>query len=33
MSNGTHTIIMEKNRMQLFKEAQQFLDEKLQPNQ
>ena len=26
---GTHTIIMEKNRMQLFNEVQLFLEEKL----
>ena len=26
---GTHTIIMEKNRMQLFNAVQNFLEEKL----
>ena len=31
IGEGTHTIIMEKNRMQLFQEVQQFLDEKLEP--
>jgi pimeloyl-ACP methyl ester carboxylesterase len=30
---GTHTVIMEKNRMQLFEAVQQFLDERIQPNQ
>lgn len=29
IGEGTHTIIMEKNRMQLFQAVQQFLDEKL----
>jgi hypothetical protein len=29
----THTIIMEKNRMQLFQAVQQFLDERLTPRQ
>jgi alpha-beta hydrolase superfamily lysophospholipase len=33
IGEGTHTIIMEKNRMQLFTAVQQFLDERLQPNQ
>ena len=33
IGEGTHTIIMEKNRMQLFDEVQQFLDERLKPNQ
>jgi len=33
IGEGTHTIIMEKNRMQLFHEVQMFLDEKLEPNQ
>jgi pimeloyl-ACP methyl ester carboxylesterase len=33
IGEGTHTIIMEKNRMQLFEEVQQFLDERLKPNQ
>src|SRR5208283_2827383 len=28
IGEGTHTIIMEKNRMQLFQAVQQFLDEK-----
>ena len=30
---GTHTVIMEKNRMQLFQAVQQFLDEKVQVGQ
>jgi alpha-beta hydrolase superfamily lysophospholipase len=29
IGDGTHTINMEKNRMQLFQAVQQFLDEKL----
>jgi alpha-beta hydrolase superfamily lysophospholipase len=29
IGEGTHTIIMEKNRMQLFQAVQQFLDERL----
>lgn len=33
IGEGTHTIIMEKNRMQLFQAVQQFLDEKLKPNE
>jgi pimeloyl-ACP methyl ester carboxylesterase len=33
IGEGTHTIIMEKNRMQLFQAVQQFLDERLNPNQ
>jgi pimeloyl-ACP methyl ester carboxylesterase len=33
IGEGTHTIIMEKNRMQLFQAVQQFLDERLTPNQ
>jgi pimeloyl-ACP methyl ester carboxylesterase len=33
IGEGTHTIIMEKNRMQLFQAVQQFLDEKLVPKQ
>jgi pimeloyl-ACP methyl ester carboxylesterase len=33
IGEGTHTIIMEKNRMQLFQAVQQFLDEKIAPNQ
>jgi hypothetical protein len=28
IGEGTHSIIMEKNRMQLFTEVQQFLDER-----
>ena len=33
IGEGTHTIIMEKNRMQLFQAVQQFLDEKFKPNE
>ncbi len=33
IGEGTHTVIMEKNRMQLFQAVQQFLDERQQPNQ
>jgi pimeloyl-ACP methyl ester carboxylesterase len=33
IGEGTHTVMMEKNRMQLFQEVQQFLDERLKPNQ
>jgi pimeloyl-ACP methyl ester carboxylesterase len=33
IGEGTHTIVMEKNRMQLFQAVQQFLDERLEPNQ
>lgn len=33
IGEGTHTVIMEKNRMQLFEAVQQFLDEKLQAGQ
>jgi len=33
IGEGTHTIIMEKNRIQLFHAVQQFLDEKFEPNQ
>ncbi len=33
IGEGTHTVIMEKNRMQLFQAVQQFLDERLVPNQ
>jgi len=33
IGEGTHSVIMEKNRMQLFEAVQQFLDERLQPNQ
>jgi pimeloyl-ACP methyl ester carboxylesterase len=33
IGEGTHTVIMEKNRMQLFQEVQHFLDEDLRPNQ
>lgn len=31
IGEGTHTVIMEKNRMQLFQAVQQFLDEKRRP--
>jgi pimeloyl-ACP methyl ester carboxylesterase len=31
IGEGTHTVIMEKNRMQLFQAVQQFLDEDLKP--
>jgi pimeloyl-ACP methyl ester carboxylesterase len=31
IGEGTHTVIMEKNRMQLFQAVQQFLDEELRP--
>jgi pimeloyl-ACP methyl ester carboxylesterase len=33
IGEGTHTVIMEKNRMQLFTAVQQFLDERFSPNQ
>jgi len=33
IGEGTHTVIMEKNRMQLFQAVQQFLDEKAQAGQ
>lgn len=33
IGEGTHTVIMEKNRMQLFQSVQQFLDERLAPAQ
>jgi pimeloyl-ACP methyl ester carboxylesterase len=33
IGEGTHTIIMEKNRMELFQGVQQFLDERLKLNQ
>jgi len=33
MGEGTHTVIMEENRMQLFQAVQQFPDERLKPNQ
>jgi len=33
IGEGTHTIIMEKNRMQLFREVQGFLDESFTANQ
>jgi pimeloyl-ACP methyl ester carboxylesterase len=33
IGEGTHTVIMEKNRMQLFQAVQQFLDERIQPGQ
>ena len=29
---GTHSVIMEKNRMQLFNAVQDFLEEKLEAN-
>ena len=32
IGEGTHTVIMEKNRMQLFQSVQQFLDERLAPS-
>jgi pimeloyl-ACP methyl ester carboxylesterase len=31
IGEGTHTVIMEKNRLQLFQAVQQFLDEELSP--
>ena len=33
IGEGTHTVIMEKNRIQLFQEVQHFLDEDLLPTQ
>ncbi len=33
IGEGTHTVMMEKNRVQLFQAVQQFLDERLKPNQ
>jgi pimeloyl-ACP methyl ester carboxylesterase len=33
IGEGTHTVMMEKNRMQLFQAVQQFLDERFKPNQ
>ena len=33
IGEGTHSIIMEKNRMQLFQAVQQFLDERFTPGQ
>ena len=33
IGEGTHTVFMEKNRMQLFLSVQQFLDEKVEPGQ
>jgi pimeloyl-ACP methyl ester carboxylesterase len=33
IGEGTHSIMMEKNRMQLFQAVQQFLDEKFTPGQ
>ncbi len=33
IGEGTHWVMMEKNRMQLFQAVQQFLDERLKPNQ
>lgn len=32
IGEGTHSVIMEKNRMQLFREVQLFLDEDIKPN-
>jgi alpha-beta hydrolase superfamily lysophospholipase len=31
IGEGTHSLVMEKNRMQLFQAVQQFLDERLAP--
>ena len=33
IGEGTHTVIMEKNRMQLFEAVQHFLDERIVPGQ
>lgn len=33
IGEGTHTVLMEKNRMQLFQEVQHFLDDDLLSNQ
>jgi pimeloyl-ACP methyl ester carboxylesterase len=33
IGEGTHTVMMEKNRMQLFQAVQQFLDERIQSGQ
>jgi hypothetical protein len=33
IGEGTHSVMMEKNRLQLFQEVQQFLDENLTPGQ
>lgn len=33
IGEGTHTVIMEKNRMQLFQAVQQFLDERQKSSQ
>jgi pimeloyl-ACP methyl ester carboxylesterase len=33
IGEGTHSVLMEKNRMQLFREVQQFLDDKVQIGQ
>ena len=33
IGEGTHSVLMEKNRMQLFHAVQQFLDESIQPGQ
>ncbi len=33
IGEGTHSVLMEKNRMQLFQAVQQFLDESIQPGQ
>ena len=32
IGEGTHTVLMEKNRMQLFQAVQQFLDEDVKRN-
>ncbi len=32
IGEGTHSVLMEKNRMQLFREVQSFLDEGANPN-
>ena len=33
IGEGTHTVIMEKNRMQLFQTVQQFFDEQIRVGQ
>jgi pimeloyl-ACP methyl ester carboxylesterase len=33
IGEGTHMVMMEKNRIQLFQEVQQFLDERFKPHQ
>ena len=33
IGEGTHSLLMEKNRMQLFQAVQQFLDERIRPGQ